>query len=114
MGGLGIRSNVETSLAAFVGGLEQALPHFVGEGGICKQLAMVLGDLDGENRWQTLLQSGSRTGNELAEAWSTLKQEAQQCSAYLGQDIRGPLIAEAESAGQGSTYGSTRRKITTE
>ena len=32
MGGLGIRSNVETRLPGFIGGLEQSVPHFVGEG----------------------------------------------------------------------------------
>ena len=114
MGGLGIRSNVETRLAAFVGGLEQALPHFVGEDGICKQLSQILGNLEDGNRWETLLQSGSRTGMEFAEAWSTLRQEAQKCSVYLGQDITGSLAIEAESAGQGATDGSTRRKITAE
>lgn len=114
MGGLGIRSNVETRHAAYIGGLEQALPHFVGEGGICKQLSMVLGEVDGESRWQTLLQSGCRTGNELADAWNILKQEAQHCSSYLGLDIQGPLTSDVEGAGQGSTDGSTRRKITAE
>ena len=62
MGGLGIRSNVETSHAAFIGGLEQALPHFVGQGGICMQLNNVIGDMEGECRWKLLLQSGCRTG----------------------------------------------------
>ena len=51
---------------------------------------------------------------EFAEAWSTLRQEAQKCSVYLGQDITGSLAIEAESAGQGATDGSTRRKITAE
>ena len=43
-GGFGLRSNLETSPAAFIGGLEQALPHFTGERGVCQQLAGVLGD----------------------------------------------------------------------
>lgn len=111
MGGLGIRSNVETSLAAYIGGLEQALPHFVGEGGICKQLRTVVGDMDGESRWKLLLQSGCRTGQELAKAWSTLKQEAQQCSTYLGKEIEGPLSANVEDAGHGAKDGSTRKKL---
>ena len=45
LGGMGLRSVVETSLAAYVGGVEQALPHFVGEGGICQQLRQVLGEM---------------------------------------------------------------------
>ena len=114
MGGLGIRSNVETRLTAFIGGLEQALPHFVGESGICNQLSTILGDFEGDNRWQALLESGNRTGHELAEAWSALKHEAQQCSAYLGQELKGSLAVDAKAAGQASTDGSTRRRITAE
>ena len=62
-GGFGLRSNVETSPAAYIGGLEQSLPHFTGEGGVCPQLGRVLGDWSsqGERRWQHLLQSGCRT-----------------------------------------------------
>ena len=112
MGGLGIRSNVETSLPAFVGGLEQALPHFVGDEGVCQQLSVILGDVKGEYRWKKLLNSGCRTGNELAVAWNTLQKEAHQCSNYLGQNIIGPLEAKVEAAGQGSRDGSTRKKIT--
>ena len=37
-GGLGLRSNAETSPAAFVGGVEMSLPHFTGEEGICPLL----------------------------------------------------------------------------
>ena len=33
-----------------IGGLEQAVPHFVGEGGICHQLYEILGDFDQEQR----------------------------------------------------------------
>ena len=63
-GGFGLRSNVETSPAAFIGGLEQSLPHFSGEGGVCPQLSGVLGDWTGQDarRWQHLLESGCRTG----------------------------------------------------
>ena len=31
LGGMGLRSSVETSVAAFIGGVEQALPHFIGK-----------------------------------------------------------------------------------
>lgn len=34
MGGLGLRSLVETSPVAFVGGVEMAIPHLTGERGI--------------------------------------------------------------------------------
>ena len=111
MGGLGLRSCAETSLAAFIGGLEQALPHFTGKDGVCQQLETVIGDCSGEHRWQPLLQSGCRTGRELSIAWTTLKEEAQQCSAYLGQDTTSALLAQVEDAGDGSTDGSTRKKL---
>ena len=41
LGGMGLRSVAETSLAAIVGGVEQALPHSDGEGGLCTQLAPI-------------------------------------------------------------------------
>ena len=79
LGGMGMRSMVETSILAFIGGVEQALPNFVGEGGVCQQLAPVLGDMSNSNtRWQQLLASGSRTGEELTWAWETLRQEAME------------------------------------
>ena len=43
LGGMGLRSMVEVSLAAYVGGVEQSLPHFVGESGVCRQLTTVVG-----------------------------------------------------------------------
>ena len=49
-GGLGLRSLVETCPAAFLGGLEMALPHMVGdeeEVGICPQLENVVGQVSG-------------------------------------------------------------------
>ena len=42
---MGLRSVAETSLAAIVGGVEQAVQHFDGEGGLCTQLAPILGDM---------------------------------------------------------------------
>ena len=77
MGGCGLRSKVETSPAAFIGGKEQALPHLTGEGGVCPQLQHLLGDWAGQEttRWQQLLQSGCRTGQELAASWRMKMQE---------------------------------------
>ena len=71
MGGLGLRSNLETSLPAFIGGLELALPHLVGADGVCQALSDVIGDgsLPPTQCWQTLLESQCRTGQELARAW---------------------------------------------
>ena len=109
-GGLGLRSNVETSLAAFIGRLEQALPHFTGISGVCPQLAGLIGDLTGQagQRWHQLLQSGCRTGRELSAAWAVLQLEAEQSSAYIGQDIGGHLAVQVEGVGGESVDGSTR------
>ena len=113
MGGLGIRSHVETSLAAYIGGLEQALPHMTGTDGVCQLLEEVLGDGQGTSltRWQPLIRSGCRTGQELVSAWSQLQEEARQCAAYLGQELVSPLSSPVECAGDGSSDGSTRRKV---
>ena len=112
-GGFGLRSNVETSPAAFIGGLEQSLPHFSGEGGVCPQLSGVLGDWTGQDarRWQHLLESGCRTGRELSISWETLQREAEQCSTFLGQDLEGHLAVQVEGMGQGSVDGKTRRLV---
>ena len=53
-----------------------------------------------------------RTGEEFRRAWSLLRQEAVQSSDYLGKELEGPLAADVEGAGEGSTDGSTRRKVT--
>ena len=113
MGGFGLRSKVETSPAAFIGGLEQALPHFTGEGGICPALRQVLGDWSGQQdkRWQQLLQSGCRTGLEFSRCWDILQGEARECSAYLGQELDGHLAVPIEGVGEGSVDGSTRRSV---
>ena len=113
MGGLGIRSQLELSPAAFIGGLEQALPHFTGPGGVCQQLVGVVGDGQGQvsNRWQPLLNLGCRTGSELAHALALLQREATECAGYLAQDIVGALAVPVEGAGEGSVDGSTRRSI---
>ena len=59
---MGLRSVAETSLAAFVGGVEQAVPHF-GEGGLCTQLAPILGDM---SQSADRLQNGRGVSNSVA------------------------------------------------
>ena len=44
LGGMGLRSQADLSSAAFLGALEQTLPSFVGERGVCPQLAHLVGD----------------------------------------------------------------------
>ena len=112
-GGFGLRSKLETSPAAFIGGLEQSLPHFTGDRGICPQLGGVRGDWTGqdERRWQQLLESGCRTGREVAVSWGKLQGEARQCCTFLGQNIDGQLATEVEGIGGSSVDGSTRRAV---
>ena len=48
MGGMGLRSLVDTSLVAYLGAIEVAIPSFTGEGGICKLFTKVV---DGDECW---------------------------------------------------------------
>ena len=59
MGGVGIRSQGEINPTAFIGGLEQALPHFIVAGGVCQQLAGVTGDGQGQYYSQAAGHAGS-------------------------------------------------------
>ena len=111
LGGLGMRGQVDLSPAAFVGALEQALPGFGGEGGVCPQLGDLVGGGDVGYRWQPLLDSDCRTGRELTRAWCIMQQEDRECSDFLGQEQVGVLAVQVAGAGQGSTDGSTRKQI---
>ena len=88
------------------------MPSFVGERGVCPQLAHLVGeDSDDQHRWQSLLESGCRTGTELARAWESLQREAKDMTDYLGEELEGVLAMTVEGFGEGSTDGSTRRKV---
>ena len=113
-GGLGLRSCLDTSPAAFVGSVEMSLPHFGGEGGICQLLEPVLGGLhrrEDEGRWAPLLASGCRTGRELSAAWQLLQAEAQEAAAYLGEELTGALAAPVAGLGEGCRTGHTRALV---
>ena len=111
---MGLRAVSETSLAAFIGGVEQSLTHFVGEGGVCQQLLPVLGDMQqSASRWEGMVTSGCRTGVEFGASWNTLRQEAIESSQFVNKELDGLLSADVRGAGDGSVDGSTRRKITT-
>ena len=66
---------------------------------------------DIKSRWQTLLMSGCRTGQELLLAWQALQTEAQYMCEFLGEELVAPLSVSVEEIGEGSTDGSTRKKI---
>ena len=112
-GGMGLRSQLDLSQAAWVGALEQALPFFAGEKGVCPPLAELSGEEEDDlHRWQPLLNSGLRTGEELRQAWTLQQQRAGEMAAYLGEELGGALAQPVEAAGQGSTSGGTRMAIT--
>ena len=111
LGGLGLRSLVETRTAAFIGGVEMSLPHFLGEGGVCPLLEDVVGLVEGAARWNSFLAADSRTAREFGQAWEALLTEARQCAAFLGKELGLPLSQGVEHAGDGSVDGSTRRKV---
>ena len=113
--GMGLRSLVDIIPAAFIGSVEMSLPFFCGEEGVCQLLLPTVGDIreaEVASRWQTLLDSGSRTGRELAECWDTLRSEAQECCNYLGEELEGPLASPVEGMGEGRLDGSTRYRVT--
>ena len=121
LGGFGLCSHRDTIGPAFIGALEQAVPFFCGENGICPQLADSLGgeecfgeDAAGDRRWRVMLESGSREGEELRRVWQALKAEEQQAAVWLGRDAQESLSVQVESVGGNSCDGSTRGKISEE
>ena len=85
--GYGLRALADIVWGAYLGGLEQAIPHFAMAGprrgdpleGLLPSLAAVVGSdflKPGQtNRWDTLLNSGERTGAELRHAYNQIQQE---------------------------------------
>ena len=59
-GGLGITSQVEMAPLTFIGSVEQALPFFGGEKGVCPALGHLVGE-DQETRWAPLMASNCRS-----------------------------------------------------
>ena len=114
LGGLVIRSTLETRHAAFIGGVEQALPHFTNREGVCDQLNPFIGDFTGskDTRWERLISSECRTGSEFAENWTIIKEEVSECHRYLEKimDIS-PMNMSAQGAGDGREDGTTRKII---
>ena len=85
-------SNLLASLA-FIGSLEQALPFFGGEAGICPPLAHLVGETK-ETRYRPLVDSGCRTGRELAAVWRELQEEHREACHFLGKEVEGPAAME--------------------
>ena len=103
------------------GALEQSVPHFSGEKGICPQLAPILGGEEcfgdealGHDRWRVMLNSGCREGFELKRVWTKMKLEEEQAATWLGIEMQENLSVRVESVGGSSCDGSTRGKISEE
>ena len=118
LGGWGLRSLVETSLSAFIGAVEQAVPSFSGPEGICPQLSQYLGgeesfgqDVGVEGRWQVMLENGGRMGEEFRRCWGKMRLAAAEAARWLEEELEGPLALETDSVGEGSTSGATRRLV---
>ena len=94
--GLGLRRHVDIYPMAFLGSLEQAVPHFARrepagtERGMRPALAVVLGDNSfakgATEQWLPLLRSGARTGRELHAAFRRFKDAA--CLLYTSPSPR--------------------------
>ena len=113
--GMGVRSLVETCPAAFLGGVEMALPFITGEQGLCPLLEPLVGDIRGADpasRWRTLTTAGSRTGREFLGAFNTLQEEATDCCLFLGEELEGMMSVGVEGLGEGRVDGSSRALLT--
>ena len=100
---------------AFVGALEQTLPFFVGEKGVCTPLGHLLAERDSaEHRWAPLLRSGHRTGHEMQQSWQIIQREAQDSAVFLGEDVGEEFKTNAEEIGLGRTDSSTCKIISEE
>jgi hypothetical protein len=77
---------------------------------VCPQLADIVGDI-GSDRWAPLIESGCRTGRELARLWERLQGEVRECCTFLGEEFEGPFSIPAEEVGENSVDGSTRSRL---
>ena len=104
LGGLGLSSLVDLSPVAFIGGLQQSLPHFIRDRRLCAQLQGILGGPSGElqpadSMWEPLLASGCRMGQELRESWAQLQGTGQQACQYLERELQGALSSPVQGVG---------------
>ena len=118
MGGLGIRNQEQLRLAAFVGAVEQCVPQIGIRTGLCPALAEQFGgdecfgkNMPVDTRWEVLISSGCRLGQEFLEAWGVLRNEAVLLAEWLGEDLDGALAQPARGAGMGCVTGATRKLV---
>ena len=110
-GGLGVASQVEIAPLAFIGSVEQALPFFQGEKGVCPTLGDLVG-VEKETRWAPLLTSNCRTARELRWCHQQLRDEVEEAMVYLERaEEEGVLSVPLEGLGEGCTSGYTRKLL---
>ena len=57
------------------------------------------------------MESGCRTGRELAAVWRELQEEHREACHFLGKEVEGPAAAEVGGIGDGATTGATRKLL---
>ena len=105
-----MRNQEELSPLAYLGALEQSVPFFGGEDGICPQLSHLVG-ASFADRWSPLIQSNCRTGRELVRLWERQQSMVRECSNFLEEEFEGPFTTPVEGVGNGSVDGSTRKRL---
>ena len=73
-------------------------------------------EMEDKLRWnlkllRVLVSSGTRLGQEYREAWEALKQDAEQCAEWVGEELEGGLAVPVRGAGVGCTTGATRKVV---
>jgi hypothetical protein len=118
MGGLGIRNQEQLRYAAFVGAVEQCVPQIGVSTGLCPALAQQFGGdecfgrgMPADTRWEVMISSGCRLGQEFSEAWGALRVEAAQCAEWLDEELDGALAQPVRGAGMGCVTGATRKLV---
>ena len=94
--GFGLRSFAETAPIAFIGGIEKALG----------------GDQAEQDWWSTLLESGTRTGDEYRACWEELQTEGRQIVNFLALELEGPLATGPAVAANCRSGRSCRQELT--
>ena len=118
MGGMGMRNQEQLRYAAFVGAVEQCVPHIGIRAGLCPALAEQFGgdecfgkNMPVDSRWEVLISSGCRLGQEFREAWGALKNETFLLADWFGEDLDGVLEQSERGVGLGSVTGATRKLV---
>ena len=58
-----------------------------------------------------MIENGGRMGEEFQNCWGKMRLEAAEAARWMDEELEGPLAVRADSAGKGSTNGSTRKLV---